>query len=139
MLNLFEHGFKNVFVTFGLDVSPQLICHLMALNVGRVIISFNNDESKPLNAGLTGSLKTYLKLLNYFDVDKLYICLPTKNDFGDMLSEDFTKWSSKCEATDLRDQAKNVINYSTKSLKSGILSKNLYKNIKVLENFLDEW
>ena len=138
MLNLFEHEFKNILVTFGLDASPMLICHLMALNVNRIIISFNNDKANLLNAGFIGSLKTYLKLLNYFDVDKLYICLPTKNDFGDMSTEDFAHWTAKCESTEIESQARNVITYSTQALKKGLLSKSLYKNIKFLERFLNE-
>lgn len=141
MLNLMQHGFKNVLVTFGLDVSPQLICHLMALNVGRIIIGFNNDaspQSDSQNAGLLGALKSYLKLLNYFDVDKLYICLPTKNDFGDMSSEDFVEWKAKCAATDLEAQGKNVVTFVNKHLKEGKISQNLYKNVRALESFLSE-
>ena len=41
--------------------------------------------NKSDNRGMQASIKNYLKLLNYyFDKDNVKICLPIKNDFGDM-------------------------------------------------------
>ena len=54
----------------------------------KIIISLNNDSDKEKNRGEIGSLKSYLKLLNFFDRDKLIIHPPTASDFGDMNDED---------------------------------------------------
>ena len=138
MLNLWEHGYKNSLVVFGLDASPQLICHLMSLNVKQITISFNNDGSSSLNAGVLGSLKTYLKLLNYFDVERLRICLPTKNDFGEMDAADFQTWNVKCSQWNVQTQGRKILNYIEQGAKDGLISANLFKNSRALEDFLNE-
>ena len=95
LLALHEHGIKNVLVTFGLDVSPSLICFLSGIGIKQIILSFNNDESKDENRGQNACIKNYLKMLGHFDSSVLQICLPVKNDFGDMSKDDFTSWSDK--------------------------------------------
>jgi len=101
LLNLHQHGIKNVLVSFGVSISPALICFLVSLPLDRIVISFNNDSDKDKNRGQIGALKTYLKLLNYFDKDKLIVHLPTKGDFGDMAPEDFSVWLNSLDALDL--------------------------------------
>ena len=44
LLSLHESGVKNVLVTFGLSVSPKMICALVALSPEEIIFSFNNDN-----------------------------------------------------------------------------------------------
>ena len=132
LLNLNQHGFKNVLVSFGLDISPKLLCHLMSLDVEKIIISFNNDNNKSINRGARAAVKNYLKLLNHFDFEQVYICLPTKTDFGEMLPEDFKDWSSKCKCN-LIDRAKSILDFSKKMENSDDLPKSLVKNIKILE------
>ena len=134
MLALFEKGVKNVLVSFGLDISPNLISSLMGLNPSRIILSFNNDSTKEVNSGLIASIKNFLKLLSYFNQEKISICLPLKNDFGDMMDDDFEHWEIK--------KSKNFINHdlmcdkvlklSDKLYKNKKISKSLYKNIKKL-------
>ena len=131
LLNLNQHNYYNVLVSFGLDISPKLLCLLIGLDIDRVIISFNNDSDKASNRGAIASVKNYLKLLSYFDVNKLSICLPVKNDFGEMSSEDFSTWSNKC-STERPDQPSQILSFAEKLGRSGGLAKNHLKNLKVL-------
>lgn len=94
LLNLHEHGIKNVLVTFGTSISSTLMCFLITLGVDSIVISLNNDSSKEKNRGEIGALKVYLKLLDCFDKDKISIKLPLASDFGDMEPKDFPRWES---------------------------------------------
>lgn len=132
MLALYEQGIKNVLVTFGLDVSPKLICYLSGIGVTKIILSFNNDLEKKDNRGLNSCIKNYLKLLSHFDSSCLRICLPVKNDFGDMDEKDFSKWIKKISELDLLEQQKHVLKCSKVLFKRGVLSKNLIKNLKYI-------
>ena len=130
LLNLNQHGFKNVLVTFGLDISTKLICATLSLNIKRVIISLNNDKSSLENRGLNASIKNYLKLLNYYNPDKMAICLPTEKDFGDMSSKSFTDWSQKLDRVKPEEQQKFILEKINKIYK--ILPKSLLKNKKII-------
>ena len=134
MLSLFEKGFKNVLVSFGLDVSPALISILIGLNPSKIILSFNNDSSKEVNSGLIASIKNFLKLLNHFNQEKISICLPTKNDFGDMKGRDFDHWIIKKDKNFVNHElmCNKVLKLSTKLHKNKKISKNLYGNVKKL-------
>jgi hypothetical protein len=81
-------------VTFGLEISNSLVNFLLREDPNKITISFNNDESKN-NAGNIASEKAYKKLLKYFDRRQLQIKLPTKNDFGEMNTEEILKWQTK--------------------------------------------
>jgi DNA primase len=133
-LSLMQNGFKNVAVSFGLDISSKLCCWMIELGFKKVYISFNNDNADPENnRGLQAAIKNYLKLLNYFDKDMLRICLPNKNDFGDMSTEDFIKWKSKYGKIEKMDQSKLVVDHARALYKRNQISKNLMKNIKLLD------
>lgn len=133
MLNLYDNGVKNVLVSFGLDISPALTCFLVSLCPDRIVLSFNNDHDKDLNRGLNACLKSYLKLLSYFDAQKIKICLPTENDFGDMNESQIREWKlklSKIESVDQRLDVLNGIHNLEKVIK---LPKTLIKNKKYLD------
>jgi hypothetical protein len=134
MIFLFDNGIKNVLVTFGLDISPTLISTIMGLNVNSIILSFNNDFNKDFNSGKASCIKNYLKLLNYFNDDKISICLPIKNDFGDMSREDLDTWQIKKEKNLKNHNAlcDSILNFSKDLFGSNKISKNLYKNVKKL-------
>ena len=136
LLNLFEHGFYNVLVSFGLDISPKLLCHLVSLDVDRIIVSFNNDSDKSTNRGARASVKNYLKLLNHFDFHQVSICLPTKNDFGEMDGDDFNSWSSKCKNS-IKDNPKLILSFAEKMVNSKDLPASLIKNIKILKSHVE--
>lgn len=132
LLNLHQHNFYNALVSFGLSISSKLLCHLISLDVDRIIISFNNDYDKKENRGARAAIKNYLKLLNHFDFDKLFICLPTKTDFGEMKAQDFTEWDDKCKC-ELKNRASQILSFAQKMKEEGLLSKELANNIKIIE------
>ena len=132
LLNLNEHGYKNVLVTFGLDISTKLICATLSLNVDRFIISLNNDSSSQRNRGLEASIKNYLKLLNYHNPEKICICLPSAKDFGDMTNEQFDAWKNKLSSTTHEKQKPFILDKINEIHKT--LPKTLLKNKKILIN-----
>ena len=132
LLSCHQRGLQNVIVSFGLDISPTLICEMVEINPQKIIIAFNNDTGKESNRGLDASIKNYLKLLNHFDVHKLRICLPVQNDFGDMSSQDFTQWKTKLKELNPHDQALKIATLSKTLYKDRKISKALFKNHKLL-------
>ena len=82
---LYDQGIKNVLVIFGLSISPSIISYLSSKIIKRVIIAGNNDFNSKENRGLMASIKNYLKLSVYFDLDSIVIKNPPKgfNDLGD--------------------------------------------------------
>jgi hypothetical protein len=131
LLSLLEAGIHNVLVSFGLNLSSKLICFLVELGLDKVVISFNNDSDKDQNRGLEASIKNYLKLLSYFDKDKLLICLPTKGDFGDMSTGEARSWLKKAESMDVNLQRESILKFVGNS---SAFSKALRKNLKYLNN-----
>ena len=134
MLSLFERGIKNVLVSFGLDLSPNLMSSLMGLNPNKIILAFNNDLNKDVNSGKTACVKNFLKLLSYFKQEKIMICLPVKNDFGDMDDHDFSIWLDKKEKSLLNQDlmCEKILKFSNQLFKNKKISKNIYSNIKKL-------
>tara|TARA_Y100001938_G_scaffold151179_1_gene246953 strand:+ start:8245 stop:9279 length:1035 start_codon:yes stop_codon:yes gene_type:complete len=92
VLSLFENNHRNVLCTFGLEISPSLISYIVGLNPSKIYISFNNDSKSENNAGLISALKNFIKLQSFFDNEKIFIHLPTKNDFGEMNFDDISDW-----------------------------------------------
>ena len=132
LLNLNEHGYKNVLVTFGLDISTKLICATLSLNVEKIIIGLNNDQTSERNRGLEASIKNYLKLLNYYNPEKISICLPNKKDFGDMNDSDFKSWDNKCSSIEPSVQQNFILEKIKEIHKT--LPKTLLKNTKIITN-----
>lgn len=134
LLSLHEAGIKNVLVTFGLSVSPKMICSLVALSPSRIVFAFNNDAEKEDNRGRDACIKNYLKLLKYFDHEKMLICLPTKNDFGDMNIEDITEWQIKLLNIDKTKNKDNIIKRAKELYIQKKIAKNIFTNIKKITN-----
>lgn len=132
LLQLNENGFNNVLVSFGLDLSNKLICALISLNVSKIILSLNNDSGSVKNRGLEASIKNYLKLLNYFEPDKILICLPTAKDFGDMSKDNFNSWKDKLSSLDPNTQQSFILKEINKISKT--IPKTLLKNKKIITN-----
>jgi len=137
LLSLIEAGYKNVIVTFGLEVSPSVINSLVFLNPANITLAFNNDFKSKENRGLIASFKNYLKLLSYFDAHKLKICLPLANDFGDMNTNSFEKWAEKLNNIDIEEQQKLIVSESSYLVKSNKLSKKLIKNRNLLKEIIN--
>lgn len=92
MLALYENNIKNCLVLFGLSVSSEILYSLIQLPLNRIIISTNNDFEKCDNRGKTAALKIQSQLSHWFDINKLIISLPPRNDFGDCNKEEIKKW-----------------------------------------------
>ncbi|NVM34359.1 MAG: hypothetical protein HWN81_02110 [Candidatus Lokiarchaeota archaeon] len=94
---LYDQGIKNVLVIFGLSVSSSIISYLSGKAINKIIIAGNNDFNSEVNRGLMASIKNYLKLSSYFDLDVLSIKVPPKgfNDLGDahQSGSDLLAWS----------------------------------------------
>jgi hypothetical protein len=97
-------------------------------------LALNNDKEHEVNRGLVGCCKNFLKLLSHFDPEFIKICLPMQNDFGDMSSEDFDAWREKVSHASFEDQHSSLVEYINKFHKAKLISNNLYKNIKILNN-----
>ena len=91
MLALWECGIKNTIVTFGVNISVELLNLFIKLNMNKMIISFNND-SENNNTGNIAAEKAKNKLLKYFDRRQVSVSLPPKNDFGDMSPQEILWW-----------------------------------------------
>jgi hypothetical protein len=97
MLSLWEADVKNVVVTFGLDVSAELISLFLKIDPSKIFVSFNNDESNN-RAGNKAAEKAKIKLNNYFDKHQILISLPDEKDFGEMSTLEIEKWTKKIES-----------------------------------------
>lgn len=131
-LSLTENTKLNSLVTFGLDISPALINALLSICPKRIFISTNNDYNSKENRGLYAAIKNYLKLLKFFDFQKIKICLPTQNDFGDMNNEDYKCWLEKLKNIKDKDQRTDIIKQAKSMFADKKLSKALYSQIKII-------
>jgi len=74
------------------------LAFVASLDLNKVIIATNNDNTKSRNHGFAAAMQIYLNLFSqYIDSDKLIIALPLSNDFSDMLVENksFQEWYDK--------------------------------------------
>lgn len=103
-LSMFERGFKNNLVSFGLSFSPKLITFLSFLDVDRIFVSLNNSD-----AAQKAAVKNIAKSLGVIDIEKMFVKPPIKEDFGDMnTQEEFDKWRIH-ECDDLSVLAKQAL------------------------------
>jgi hypothetical protein len=111
---------------------------LLTQELEQIIIATNNDES---NVGLRAAIKIFVKLLNYFDIDKLRINLPTENDFGEMQEKSVNfkdRWYKK--PVDKNKQISKILSI-LKSKEGATIIKNKTernKKINFLKNFIEE-
>lgn len=79
-LALWECGFKNSLVLFGIEISQKIIAKLIEINPKKIIIATNNDLENS-SAGNLAADKIINKLSQFFDKEKLYNGIPTdEND-----------------------------------------------------------
>ena len=86
---------------------------------------------------MESSIKMFLKLLSYFDYSKVNICLPNKNDFGDMSSVDIENWKNK-KINNIKNNDKiceRVVSHAKDLFKKNKISKNIYTNIRKVPCF----
>lgn len=94
MLALWDAGIKNVAVAFGLQIGIGLLNYFMRIDTQKIILSFNNDESKN-SAGNEAAQKNFNRLTRYFDAEQIQVALPTKGDFGEMTKEEILGWKDE--------------------------------------------
>jgi 5S rRNA maturation endonuclease (ribonuclease M5) len=130
-LALSQQGLYNHLVVFGLEISSKQLSYLMSLSLNKIYISTNNDQDKADNRGLLAAIKIYLKLIKYFDINKVEIRLPVVKDFGEMLEKDISidKWINK---------KVNKISQVEYILKELYNNKSDKKIISLLEDYLEQ-
>ncbi len=96
-LALYEEGYKNHLVTFGLEISPAIMSFLLAGDYKKIILASNNDLTKTANHGKIAAIKNLIKLSSVFPTEMIDIKLPTSNDFGEMRErgESFLSWAKQ--------------------------------------------
>lgn len=96
---LYEQGIKNVLVIFGLSVNNNIVNYLSGKSIDHIFIATNNDDNSEKNRGFIAALKSFIKLSNYFDLERLTVKPPPKpyNDFGDahVGGYDLNNWLTK--------------------------------------------
>jgi len=137
-LALTQNKFLNHLVVGGLDLSSKQISFLLSHELDQIIIATNNDKS---NVGLHAAIKIFIKLLNYFDINKLRINLPTGNDFGDMQQEGVNfkeKWYQK--PLDKQKQISKILSILQSTEGASIVRNKTErkKKINFLKNFIEE-
>ena len=91
-LKLMECGIKNVYVSFGVSLSPKIVQQLLKLDVNKILISLNNEDSF---VGNEAAQEFRNELTKYFDENQLVIALPTAKDFGEMSCEEILSWKTQ--------------------------------------------
>jgi DNA primase len=89
VLALWDAGFKNVFCVFGLSLSGPQILALLGLDIQRVIIATNNEES---GRGNEAAIKIQKRLTKFFTSEKIIIALPNAKDFREMGAASIQQW-----------------------------------------------
>lgn len=126
---LYDQGVKNVLVLFGLSASSNIINFLSSKVIDKIFISTNNDASSSENRGLIAAIKNYLKLANYFDLDRLIIKLPPKaNDFGESYQNGYNINTWLNRQIDLKEQRDYICNFVSKN--SRLFTKAEIKMVK---------
>jgi DNA primase len=93
-LSLWEAGFRNTMVIFGLFLSPEVLKALLGLDPDRIIISLNDDSAKN-DAGNKAVKEIKKVLMRHFDSSQIIVNFPLRKDFNEMLLEDpalFEEW-----------------------------------------------
>ena len=133
LLNLKQNGIHNVMVSFGLDFSSKLLSYIVSLNPNKIVISLNNDDLSEENRGKIASHKNYLKMIsNLFMPNKIKMCPPLKNDFGDMSADDFIPWNENLLQCLEQNQLEEIKSYCKEISSKGLIAKTLSKNIKII-------
>jgi len=128
---LYEQGIKNVLVIFGLSVNNNIINYLSGKSINHIFIATNNDENSDENRGFIAAIKSFIKLSNYFDLERLIVKSPPKpyNDFGDAHEGgyDFNNWLARdidkeIQLNYILDFIKNnSANFTKKEIKTALI------------------
>ncbi len=87
-LALWESGFKNSLVMFGIKISPAIISKLIEISPEKIIIATNNDLQGS-GAGNVAANEIEFKLLKFFDSERIIKAIPqTTNDLMDLYEKE---------------------------------------------------
>lgn len=89
VLKMWDAGVKNVICLFGLELSLCVLNYLLKLDLEKIYIATNNEES---GRGNDAALKIEKKLKKYFDKSLIQIALPKMKDFGEMSCIEIQKY-----------------------------------------------
>jgi hypothetical protein len=114
---LFDNDIKNSLVTFGLGINPKIISYLSGKEINRIIISNNNDSDSDKNHGLISSIKIFMNLSKFFNLDQLIIKLPPKphNDFGIAHENGYNLKDWLLQTIDKEKQIKAILSFIEKN------------------------
>lgn len=124
LLALWERGYQNVLVTFGLKLSSKIISTILGCQPTQIIIALNNDEHNEMNRGKIAAINMFVHLSSVIDVNKIRIVLPIEcNDFGEMHMDTglFNKWVEATKSCNLKLLHGEIYKYIV-SLKSDATS-----------------
>ena len=93
----------------------------------RIVLSLNNDYDKEVNRGRVGSFKSLLKILNFFDSDRIIIHPPLLKDFGDMSPPQFKTWNEELYNKDNNFGADLYQDEILGLIKRNLISQSTYK------------
>lgn len=104
---LFEHGIRNVIISFGISLSSKVIAFLNTLELNEIVLAYNNEPNAHRRA-----VEAYMNLSHYFSPSKLSILLPPNGseDLGNahQNNEDLLAWSQQSVEDQLPKITKNV-------------------------------
>lgn len=140
-LALSENRVYNHLVCFTTFINSKPLCFLASLNLERMVFSFNNDTESSKNWGLINSLKNIIRASEIFPIEKLFLKLPTKGDFGDMQQngESITKWHNQ-DLDELENKQKILDLLTKRDIKDSLqIKKEDYSRIvnKIKERIFD--
>ena len=132
---LFEEGVKNNIVAFSNNLTPRLISRLISKDCD-IVLSFNNDEDQ--NRGFDGALSSILKLIDVYDLDRIWFYPPPSGDFGDMREKGEGLVKEWRESLDFSEEAhkesiQRIIDYAPKAN----ISKSLRAKVRKLNKEFD--
>lgn len=90
-LALFNAGFRHVICLFGIKLLSKVKQELIRLSPKKIIISTNNEPDNE-NRGNNAAKEIFNDLSKLFSVNRLYIKLPPKKDFGECSKEEIINW-----------------------------------------------
>lgn len=82
----------NTMCLFGLNISSKQLTYLLSLNVRRIIIATNNEDS---GIGNDAARKLENRLRAFWSDENVIVHLPLAKDFMDMTPEQMGQWISK--------------------------------------------
>jgi DNA primase len=105
---MFQNGYPNNAVAFGVSCSSKVIAFLAGIGVSRINICFNDDSDKEDNTGKRKAAELFVSLLNLWSPESIRILLPCGNDFCS-LDHDWAEFRRKCKSITWKDNKSEIL------------------------------